>query len=355
MPEIWTHAVASPRGIVEQAQLAEAQGWDGIGVVDSQNRSGDAYVALALAAMSTESIGLTTAVTNPATRMPAATATAIASVDRVSRGRAVLGIGRGDSALADLGRAPMAVKDFEVYLRQVQIYLRGDAVPFADIEVPGTRPVGALHLDQAAPESRIRWLSRGHKVPVEVAVSGPRMIALAALHAERLMFALGADEERIKWGIEVAKAARQDAGLEPDGVSFGAYVNCVCHPDIAVARDLVRGGLTTFARFSVMHGSVSGPASDQTREALTSMRAVYDMRAHVRGDSPQADVLAPSFIDEFAVVGAPDQCVQRLSQLAALGLDKLFFAANFTLAQTEDGVASIALVANEVLPALKAF
>ena len=33
MLEIWTHAVASPRGIVELAQLAEAQGWDGIGVL----------------------------------------------------------------------------------------------------------------------------------------------------------------------------------------------------------------------------------------------------------------------------------------------------------------------------------
>ncbi len=103
MVEVWTHAAAAPRAIAADARRAEAQGWDGLGVVDSQNRSGDPYVALTMAATVTERIGLATAVTNSITRMAAATAAAIASVDRIAEGRAVLGIGRGDSAVADLG------------------------------------------------------------------------------------------------------------------------------------------------------------------------------------------------------------------------------------------------------------
>ena len=59
-----------------------------------------------------------TSVTNSVTRVAAATATSITSVDRVSGGRAVLGIGRGDSALAHLGRGPARLKQFETYLRQ---------------------------------------------------------------------------------------------------------------------------------------------------------------------------------------------------------------------------------------------
>ncbi len=113
MVEIWTHAAAAPHAITAEAQRAEVQGWDGLGVVDSQNRSGDPYVALAMAATVTERIGLATAVTNSITRMPAATAAAIASVDKIAEGRAVLGIGRGDSAVADLGRAPARVAQFE--------------------------------------------------------------------------------------------------------------------------------------------------------------------------------------------------------------------------------------------------
>ena len=40
----------------------------------------------------------------------------------------VLGIGRGDSALAHLGRAPARLAWFERYLANLQAYLRGDAI-----------------------------------------------------------------------------------------------------------------------------------------------------------------------------------------------------------------------------------
>ncbi len=92
--EIWT-AAASPCGIVKLARAVEGHGWDGLAVVGSQNLSGDPYVALAMAATATKRIGLATAVTSSVTRQAAATATAIASVQRVAGGRAVLGIGRG--------------------------------------------------------------------------------------------------------------------------------------------------------------------------------------------------------------------------------------------------------------------
>src|ERR1044072_2913749 len=98
--------VASARGAQRTAKEIEAAGWDGLLVVDSQNLSGDPYVALALAATATTRLGLGPAVATWVTRHAGATATAITSVNRVANGRAVLGIGRGDSALAHLGRAP---------------------------------------------------------------------------------------------------------------------------------------------------------------------------------------------------------------------------------------------------------
>ena len=93
--QLWALGVASPRGTADFAAKAEQAGWDGLLVVDSQNLSGDPYVALAMAATSTSSLGLGTGVTNNATRHPAVTASAIASVQKISGGRAALGIGRG--------------------------------------------------------------------------------------------------------------------------------------------------------------------------------------------------------------------------------------------------------------------
>jgi 5,10-methylenetetrahydromethanopterin reductase len=352
--QLWTTQVASARGAQRMAQEIEAAGWDGMLVVDSQNLSGDPYVTLALAAVATQRIGLGTGVTNSVTRHAAATATAITSVNRVSNGRAVLGIGRGDSALAHLGRAPARLAQFERYLKQLQAYLRGDSVPFGEIDIPPdvAPPMSALHLHDAPTDSRIAWIAGGAKVPVEVAASGPKVIALSALHAERVMFTLGADVERLQWGIELAKKTRAAAGLDPNAIAFGAYINMGCHTDIAAARGLVRGGLTTFARFSVMHGKANGPVSAKDREQLETLVSNYDMRQHTRADSRQAGTLTDDFVDRFAVVGPPERCLTRLDELSALGLDKVAISGGTRGASAEDAAVNRELVARHVLSAI---
>ena len=352
--ELWTHAVASPRRITSAARAAEEAGWDGLCVVDSQNLSADPFVTLAMAATTTEGLGLGTAVGNSVTRVAAANACGALSVDAVSGGRMTFGIGRGDSALAHLGRSPGRVKHFETHLRHVQAYLRGEAVPFDEIEMPNevAPVVDELELADGPGTSRINWLRPdARKVPVEVAATGPRVIGISAVHAERVMFAVGADLERIQWGIDVARQARRDAGLDPDGVAFGAYVNCVCHPDLDTARELIKGAVSIFARFSVMHGTVVGPASDDTRESLHTLHDAYDMGSHSRNESAQAATLTPEFIDRFGVVGPPDRCIERLAALRDLGLDKVLIAAQFQLDDTDEGVAARSLMEAEVLPA----
>ncbi len=353
--QLWMTTVASARGAARTAREIEAAGWDGMLVVDSQNLSGDPYVSLALAATATTRLGLGTGVTNSVTRHAAATATAITSVNRVSDGRAVLGIGRGDSALAHLGRAPARLAQFERYLRQLQTYLRGESVAFEDIDIPHevAPPMSALHLHDAPPASRIAWIAGGARVPVEVAASGPKVIALSALHADRIMFTLGADFERLKWGIDLARKTREDAGLDPDGIAYGAYVNLACHADIAVARGLVRGGLTTFARFSVMHGRTEVPTLASDEKVLSALIGNYDMKAHTRGDSRQATTLTDDFVDRMAIVGPPERCIERLQQLKALGLDKVAISGALRGVSEEDAAVSRKLVAEKVIPGLR--
>ena len=334
--EVWTTGAASPRGIIKLARTVEANGWDGLAVVDSQNLSGDPYVSLAMAATVTERIGL-------------------AAVQRVADGRATLGIGRGDSALAHLGRAPGKVGHFETYMRHLQAYLRGEAVPFEEIDIPleVAPPMSELHLHDAPTESRIAWIAGTQKVPVEVAATGPRVIGIGACHAERVMFTLGADLDRLAWGIKVAREARQQAGLDPNGVAFGAYLNLACHADIAAARNLVRGGLTTFARFNVMHGRTMGPWSDAAQSALHTLVSNYDMNKHTQGDSRQAGTLTGDFIDHFAIVGTPEACLERLQGLAALGLDKIVIGGRIALSGNPDAARALELLEQQVLPALR--
>ena len=190
-------------------------------------------------------------------------------------------------------------------------------------------------------------------MPVEVAASGPKVIAMAALHAERVMFTLGADVDRLAWGIELARTTRRAAGLDPDAIAFGAYVNLGCHHDIPAARNLVRGGLTTFARFSVMHGKPSGPLEMRDQTVLETLRRNYDMRAHTRADSRQAATLTDDFIDRFAIVGPPERCIDRLRSLATLGLDKVAISGGTRGAAAEHIETNRRLFADHVLPAMR--
>jgi 5,10-methylenetetrahydromethanopterin reductase len=324
--QLWSLTHSRPDHALTAARRAEDAGWDGVCVVDSQNLAPDCYVALTLAATGTRRIGLGTGVTNSVTRHPAVTAAAAMTVQQVSGGRMSLGIGRGDSALAHLGRSPARFQGFADYVDVLQRYLRGEAVDFGRLPMSDDIAVGVAELALAdhPTDSRIRWFDPGlPKVPVEIAATGPRVIALAGRLADRVMFTLGAVPERLQWGIDLARRARSDAGLDPQGVALGAYVNLVCHRDRAVARDLVRGGLTTFARFSVMHGTIAGPADEPSRVVLERLHDGYDMRSHTRGDSAQARLLDDDFVDRYAIAGPPDYCLERLAELHALGIDKV--------------------------------
>lgn len=326
---------------VRQAQQAEADGFDGWYCVDSQNLSGDAYVGLTLAATATEHIGLGPGVTNPVTRHPAVTAAAIASLQVASGGRAHLGIGRGDSSLAHVGRAPASVSTFEATVAAIQRYLRGEPVDFADL--PGEAPpVDQLGLADAPQASRLGWV-REPKVPVEVAATGPRMLEVAGRHADRVLLAVGADPDRIRWAADTARAVRP-------GVALGAFVNLACHPDLDTARRLVSGGLSTFARFSVMHGRVHGPTTDEQRRVLDELHHSYDMTRHTRVGSRQADLLSAEFVDRFAVVGPPQTCVERLDALADVGVDKIVVIGPTAGADADAARESHQLFVEHVLP-----
>ena len=78
--EFWCLAATSVTSAAEQAVAAESAGWDGMLVPDTQSLMSDAYVTLTAAAVATKSLKLGTGVTNPFTRHPAVTASAIAAL-----------------------------------------------------------------------------------------------------------------------------------------------------------------------------------------------------------------------------------------------------------------------------------
>jgi 5,10-methylenetetrahydromethanopterin reductase len=343
--EVWTTGIAHAQVAPRAAVRAEAAGFDGMVVVDSQNLSGDPYVALTLAATQTTTLKLGTGVTNTSTRHPAATAAAIASVHVASGGRAALGIGRGDSALAHLGLAPAPVGELAAYVIAVRAYLRGESLPYDSLTRfahPGTKALDTLGLAEAPDDSRLHWLPRDlPPVEVEVAATGPKVLE-ASRHADRVLLGVGADPERVAWARDLAAAPKT-----------GMFVNVVAHPDRGVGRDLMRGGLSTFARFNTMHGEQNGPLADADREVLQTLHRSYDMTKHTQTGSAQANTLTDDFVDRFGIVGPPDYCVERLRALAALGVDKFVIVGPSLGSEPAQARVAMSLFATEVLRALR--
>jgi 5,10-methylenetetrahydromethanopterin reductase len=221
-----------------------------------------------------------------------------------------LGIGRGDSAVHKLGRYPVALDRFESYLTRVQSYLRSESPNLNTDGVP--QPM---------------WFDTAQlpKPPMDVAATGPKVIAIGARQSERVSFAVGADPARLKWAIDHARQARQEAGGDPDDLTFGAYLHVMADEDVVQSRERIRGIVSVFARFAAMNTPKpleTFRSDDGT--AVSEMGNAWQAIGHGEASSPQAMALDDEFLDRYAILGPPGLCVDRLSQLMELGIDRFY-------------------------------
>ena len=295
----------SPGGTAGMAQMAEALGFASLVFADTQCLTPEVWSQLMLAATATERIQLGTGVTNPVSRDPAVTASAALGLQVASRGRVVVGIGRGDSSMAKIGRRPAPLAEFELYLERLRAYLDGESI------------------DREGEPSRIEWLDECEvpHVPIEVAATGPKVIELAARRADRICFAVGADPERLADCVARARRAAETAGRDPDALRYGAYVNCVIHEDPAVAREAIRGGLSVFAHFSGFKGMDISSLPEGVRDAAQHLRSSYDMKNHAVAAGEHARGLDADFIHRFGIAGPQDEALSRLDAVRQSGID----------------------------------
>ena len=355
MTEIWTSTVVqTPDAIEKLAIRAEAAGFDGLFYSDSQNLRMELWVALAIASKVTSRLKLGSNVTNPVTRHPAVTASAAATLQETSGGRVVLGVGRGDSALAYLGYGPVSLAQFGVFLQRLQAYLRGEEVAFNPDDIAGLPGLSALGYAKVPVVSKIRWLPASQpKVPVTVVSSGPRVISQGARLADGVSFAVGADIPRLSSMLEIARAARKAAGLDPASLSLTAHLNVVVHPDRDEARRLAAGGVAMMARWSVMRNQGEAMADERVREQFLTVRSAYDMTHHggETGTSHAAAVTAET-IDRFGIAGPPDECIERIREVMKLGFDRIVLPAPL-LGGEPSRELGLKLLVEEVLPNLR--
>ncbi len=149
------------------------------------------------------------------------------------------------------------------------------------------------------------------------------------------------------------RAAAADAGRDPATISFGAYVNVGCHPDLDAARELIGGGVAAFAHFSSMPGSTGAGLAEADRRVVAEVGRRYDSNEHLSNTAAHTEALEPAFVDRFAVVGPPETCIDRLRALAGLGLERFVITGAGFGADREHARTADQLLTREVLPAVR--
>jgi 5,10-methylenetetrahydromethanopterin reductase len=356
-PEFWRMG-ATPVPVTEIDRIAremEADGWDGLAVGEAHGLLPDPYVALALAATATTTLGVGTAVAVPL-RHPMLAADAMATVQGVSGGRASFSLARGDGAMKVLQRKPMPVAAFEAYLRQVQGFLRGD-----DVEIDGA-VASMARLGRIDPSLAVA------KPSVNVAATGPRMIAMAARYADGVSFAVGADLERLSQCRDLVLDTCGADGRDPDEVMLGAYVQvAVCDSEAERARacDLIRGLVMTHSRFSGFEGTalpdVSGDDRRPIQRSLDAMETVLRSSAggtaRTAGGAPgelefyPREAVDETFIDRFGIVGSAEHCARRLQEILETGIARVYIGTRGVGIDLEES--NTRRIGREVLPLVR--
>src|SRR5690349_6804859 len=186
--------------LIELMQKAERHGFEYGWTYDSHILWQDSYGTLPLAAAQTERIKLGHFVTNPGIRDPTITASWYATMQDVSNGRMVMGIGRGDSSRRVVGLQPVRVAEFERRCAMIKELMNGRPVGWNDKE---------LELKWVRPELP--------DIPMWVAGYGPKALAVAGRVGDGVIIQL-ADPVIIEWIMATARASAEKAGRDPDAL-----------------------------------------------------------------------------------------------------------------------------------------
>lgn len=297
--------------LVDEAQLAEQYGFDRFGLGDSQCVYREAYASLGVVARETESIDVGPLVTNPVTRHPVVTASAIATIDEASDGRGFLGIASGDSAVYTLGERPARRSELESAIHLIRSLCRGETVEH----------------DGSSVELRwVREAGQSREVPITMAAEGPKSLQLAGRVADTVVVGLGVQPEVIETAANWVATGARDAGRDPADVEMWFWVSANVREDQETAVDKLVSSLAGAAHHSLQFTMEGKSVPEERREALRTLVEEYDSEEH--GDTDAAGNrelvkelgLSSYLADRYAVAGTPADCIEKVAELQDTGL-----------------------------------
>lgn len=293
--------------LIELTQLAEAQGFEYGWTYDSHVLWQESMPVMALLADQTSKIKLGHMVTNPAIRDPTVLASAYATLQDISNGRMIMGVGRGDSSVRYVGRKPMKVADFEEALQMVKPFMNGKEVTWNGKQ---------LQLKWVRPELP--------EIEMHVAGYGPKALAVAGRQGDGVIIQL-ADPDIIQWIMDTARKAAAEAGRDPAALKCIVSAPSHISGDLADARDQVRwfpAMVSNHVQDLIDRYGTDGSVVPKVLTDYVEARKFYDYNEHSRVGAKHGEFVTDEICDRFCVLGTVDQATAKLQELESIGVDQ---------------------------------
>lgn len=277
--------------------LAEELGYDNVWFGDSQNIWRESSVTMGACSVGTERIVLGTGVTNAVTRHPSLLASTWATLDEFTDGRAICGIGLGDSSLRTMGLTPLKLAELEAAIAELRALLRGE-------EVVEPSSGASYHLS---------YLTGPREVPVYIAGSAPRILEMSGRIADGVIVLVGTAPHFIEAALRTIEKGAKASGRSLSDVHVVLWTPTAIRDDADQAHDLVRAHVAR-----VVIRPLPAPVAADQQAALDRIKAAYDYYQHMDTEAAHADLVTSDLIDLFALAGTPEQCRDRLAEIAPL-------------------------------------
>src|SRR5215213_7391521 len=306
----------------EQLKLvreAESLGYDSVWSAEAYGS--DAATILGWLAQATETIKLGSAIFQMPGRSPAMTAMTAATLDQLSDGRMLLGIGSSGPQVAEGWHGQRFAKQLlrtREYIAVVRKALARERLEFDGETIVLPLPDGpgkALKLTIAPVQDRI---------PIYLAAIGPRNTALAGEIADGWLPILLAPEHLPELrGLLEEGAARSGRSLE--GFDIVASVNTMVSDDVAAARDAMRP-------FIALYVGGMGSRDRNFYNALVRRYGFEDAAQEIQDlyldgkKEEAAAAIPPELIDTVTICGPRDRVKERLDVYRDAGVGTLIIS-----------------------------
>ena len=283
-------------------------GFGRVWTVDSQMLWQDSYVYGTSILAQTENIVWGTAVSNPVLRHYSVSASAVATLDDLHPGRAILGIGRGDSAVRTLGYRPMPTAEIEGTLRKTRKLLDGVVV------------------DEDGSDVYLRWKQDHGRIPLMYAATGPTNLRIAGRVAEIVQLQVGTHPAAVEWAISQVHEGAKDEGRDPKDINISLLCGMWVSDDIDEARKRTRWAASCATNHleEVQRAGKDKVLPSVLSDVLKKKRDQYDYYGgHLDSKAEHSDYLSDEMIDDFSITGTADVCLEKIKVLEDLGVGEI--------------------------------